>query len=132
MVGEVRVPPVKIVVCNNNGGSMFKFVPIGKYSEEVAYDKNFRTPIEVAFAGAAEMMGLKGSTKVEGLSKMVECLGHSGLIEIVSIRLGRLLFNGDVRYPRLVKMRTWHSVGGLQEWWERLLKMHFGCILGSN
>ncbi|EER05384.1 menaquinone biosynthesis protein, putative [Perkinsus marinus ATCC 50983] len=82
MVGEVRIPPVKIVVCNNNGGSMFKFVPIGKYSEEVAYDKNFRTPIEVAFAGAAEMMGLKGSTKVEGLSEMVECLGHNPFLSV--------------------------------------------------
>ncbi|KAF4710075.1 hypothetical protein FOZ62_022742, partial [Perkinsus olseni] len=83
-VGDVKIPPVKIVVCNNNGGSMFKFVPIGKYSDEVAYNENFRTPnAQVAFAGAAKMLGLGGSKKVDDLAGMVESLHHSGLTEIM-------------------------------------------------
>ncbi|KAF4707193.1 hypothetical protein FOZ63_031659, partial [Perkinsus olseni] len=84
IVGDVKIPPFKIVVCNNNGGSMFKFVPIGKYSEDVAYNENFRTPnAQVAFAGAAKMLGLGGSKKVDDLAGMVESLHHSGLTEIV-------------------------------------------------
>ncbi|KAF4758077.1 hypothetical protein FOZ63_015613, partial [Perkinsus olseni] len=84
-VGDVKIPPVKIVVCNNNGGSMFKFVPIGKYSDDVAYNENFRTPnAQVAFAGAAKMLGLGGSKKVDDLAGMIESLDHSGVTEIVS------------------------------------------------
>ncbi|KAF4726320.1 hypothetical protein FOZ62_008156, partial [Perkinsus olseni] len=83
-VGDVKIPPVKIVVCNNNGGSMFKFVPIGKYSDDVAYNENFRTPnAQVAFAGAAKMLGLGGSKKVDDLAGMIESLDHSGVTEIV-------------------------------------------------
>ncbi|KAF4657857.1 hypothetical protein FOZ61_006018, partial [Perkinsus olseni] len=85
IVGDVKIPPVKIVVSNNNGGSMFKFVPIGKYAEDVAYNENFRTPnAQVAFAGAAKMLGLEGSKKVDDLAGMIESLDHSGLTEIVS------------------------------------------------
>jgi 2-succinyl-5-enolpyruvyl-6-hydroxy-3-cyclohexene-1-carboxylate synthase len=48
-----------IVLLNNDGGGIFSFLPIAAYGDAVRFEENFRTPLGVDFAPAAESFGVR-------------------------------------------------------------------------
>jgi 2-succinyl-5-enolpyruvyl-6-hydroxy-3-cyclohexene-1-carboxylate synthase len=48
-----------IVLLNNDGGGIFSFLPIADYGDGVNFEENFRTPLGVDFAPAAESFGVR-------------------------------------------------------------------------
>jgi 2-succinyl-5-enolpyruvyl-6-hydroxy-3-cyclohexene-1-carboxylate synthase len=53
-----------IVLFNNDGGGIFSYLPIAAHGESVDFEANFRTPLGVDFAPAAETFGAR-FTRVE-------------------------------------------------------------------
>ena len=47
-----------IVLVNNDGGGIFSFLPIAAYGDAVRFEENFRMPLGVDFAPAAESFGV--------------------------------------------------------------------------
>jgi 2-succinyl-5-enolpyruvyl-6-hydroxy-3-cyclohexene-1-carboxylate synthase len=48
-----------IVLLNNDGGGIFSFLPIAAYGDAVRFEENFRMPLGVDFAPAAESFGVR-------------------------------------------------------------------------
>jgi 2-succinyl-5-enolpyruvyl-6-hydroxy-3-cyclohexene-1-carboxylate synthase len=48
-----------VVLLNNDGGGIFSFLPIAAYGDAVHFEENFRTPLGVDFAPAAETFGVR-------------------------------------------------------------------------
>jgi 2-succinyl-5-enolpyruvyl-6-hydroxy-3-cyclohexene-1-carboxylate synthase len=48
-----------IVLLNNDGGGIFSFLPIAAYGDAVHFEENFRMPLGVDFAPAAESFGVR-------------------------------------------------------------------------
>jgi 2-succinyl-5-enolpyruvyl-6-hydroxy-3-cyclohexene-1-carboxylate synthase len=48
-----------IVVLNNDGGGIFSYLPVAPHGDSVDFEANFRTPLGVDFAPAAETFGVR-------------------------------------------------------------------------
>ena len=47
------------MLLDNDGGEIFSFLPIAAYGDSVRFEENFRMPLGVDFAPAAESFGVR-------------------------------------------------------------------------